>query len=200
MAGLQTTLLHDGAVCPTPHDGKRGRPSPGARPDPLGYPIVGALTSRLTERQHASTSRGALSSRQMNWTRTSERPKPCSTDPRASPSRTWVSLPERSPVLASSLLSQKARAARGSPDGHDRLFTRLCGPRIPHPHGLKEYRRPSQTKGKRIQKPDRTLGVRLLRGDSCALHPRTRPHDAESDQGNATHHSTLGKRYAWFYR
>jgi hypothetical protein len=51
VAGLQTTLLHDSAVCPTPHDGKRGRPSPGAQPDPLGYPIVGALTSRLTDRQ-----------------------------------------------------------------------------------------------------------------------------------------------------
>src|SRR5262249_7655787 len=49
--GLQTTFLHDSAVCPTPHYRKRGRPSPGAQPDHLVYPIIGALASRLTDRQ-----------------------------------------------------------------------------------------------------------------------------------------------------
>ena len=50
-AGLQTTLLHDSAVCPTPHYRKRGRPGPGAQPDHLVYHIVGALASRLIDRQ-----------------------------------------------------------------------------------------------------------------------------------------------------
>ena len=49
--GLQTTFLHDSAVCPTPHYRKRGRPSPGAQPDHLVSHIVGALASRLTDRQ-----------------------------------------------------------------------------------------------------------------------------------------------------
>jgi len=49
--GLQTTFLHDSAVCPTPHYKKRGRPSPGAQPDHLVYHIGGALASRLTDRQ-----------------------------------------------------------------------------------------------------------------------------------------------------
>jgi transposase len=49
--GLQTTFLHDSAVCPTPHYRKRGRPGPGAQPDHLVYHIVGALASRLTDRQ-----------------------------------------------------------------------------------------------------------------------------------------------------
>jgi transposase len=49
--GLQTTFLHDSAVCPTPHYRKRGRPSPGAQPDHVVYHIVGALASRLTDRQ-----------------------------------------------------------------------------------------------------------------------------------------------------
>src|SRR5262249_56413584 len=50
-AGLQTTLLHDSAVCPTPHYRQRGRPGPGAQPDHLVDHIVGALASRLTDRQ-----------------------------------------------------------------------------------------------------------------------------------------------------
>jgi transposase len=49
--GLQTTFLHDSAVCPTPHYRKRGRPGPGAQPDHLVYHIVGALASRPTDRQ-----------------------------------------------------------------------------------------------------------------------------------------------------
>src|SRR5262249_28355280 len=50
-AGLQTTLLHDSAVCPTPHYRQRGRPGPGAQPDHLVYHIVAALASRLPARQ-----------------------------------------------------------------------------------------------------------------------------------------------------
>lgn len=50
-AGLQTTFLHDSTVCPTPHYGKRGRPSPGAPPDQLVYHITGTLASRLTDRR-----------------------------------------------------------------------------------------------------------------------------------------------------
>jgi len=49
--GLQTTLLHASAICPTPHYRKRGRPGPGAPPDHFVYHIVGALASRLTDRQ-----------------------------------------------------------------------------------------------------------------------------------------------------
>jgi transposase len=51
VAGLQTTLLHDSPVRPTPHDGKRGRPSPEAQPAQMVYHIAGALASRLTDRQ-----------------------------------------------------------------------------------------------------------------------------------------------------
>jgi transposase len=48
---LQTTFLHDSTICPTPHYGKRGRPSPGAQPAQIVYHIAGALASRLTDRQ-----------------------------------------------------------------------------------------------------------------------------------------------------
>ena len=51
VAGLQTTFLHASTVGSTPHDEKRGRPGPGAQPDPLGSPIAGTLASRLTDRQ-----------------------------------------------------------------------------------------------------------------------------------------------------
>jgi transposase len=51
VAGLQTTFLHDSAVCPTPHYRKRGRPGPGVQPDPIVYHMAGALASRLTDRQ-----------------------------------------------------------------------------------------------------------------------------------------------------
>jgi transposase len=50
-AGLQTTVLHDSTVCPTPHDGTRGRPGPGAQPAQIVSSLVGALASRLTDRQ-----------------------------------------------------------------------------------------------------------------------------------------------------
>jgi hypothetical protein len=48
---MQTTFLSDRTVCPTPHDGKRGRPGAGAQPDQSVYHIAGALASRLTDRQ-----------------------------------------------------------------------------------------------------------------------------------------------------
>ena len=51
VAGLQTTLLHDSTVYATPHYGKRGRPSPGAQPEQIVYPLTGALASRLTDRR-----------------------------------------------------------------------------------------------------------------------------------------------------
>jgi transposase len=51
VAGLQTTFLHASTVCPTPHYGKRGRPGPGAQPEPIVYHVTGALASRLTDRQ-----------------------------------------------------------------------------------------------------------------------------------------------------
>jgi transposase len=50
-AGLQTTVLRDSLVCPTPHYGKRGRPGAGTQPAQIVYPITGALASRLTDRQ-----------------------------------------------------------------------------------------------------------------------------------------------------
>ena len=50
-AGLQTTVLYDSTVCPTPHYGKRGRPGPGTQPDQIIYYITGALASRLTDRR-----------------------------------------------------------------------------------------------------------------------------------------------------
>jgi hypothetical protein len=50
-AGLQPTFLHDSTVCPTPHDGQRGRPGLGAQPDQLVDHITGALASRLTDRR-----------------------------------------------------------------------------------------------------------------------------------------------------
>jgi transposase len=50
-AGLQTTFLHASTVCPTPRDGKRGRPSPGAQPDQIVHHIAGALASRRTDRR-----------------------------------------------------------------------------------------------------------------------------------------------------
>ena len=54
---------------------------------------------------------------------------------RASPGGTRVSLPQRPAVFGLLPLSQKTRAHHGPVDGHDGLFARLCGPRIPHPHG-----------------------------------------------------------------
>ena len=48
---VQTTFLSDSTISPTPHDGKRGRPGPGAQPDQIVYHIAGALASRLTDRQ-----------------------------------------------------------------------------------------------------------------------------------------------------
>jgi transposase len=48
---VQTTFLHDSPICPTPHYGTRGRPSPGAQPAQIVYHIAGALASRLTDRQ-----------------------------------------------------------------------------------------------------------------------------------------------------
>jgi hypothetical protein len=48
---VQTPLLSDSTVCPTPHSGKRGRPRPGAQPAQSVSPIAGALASRLTDRQ-----------------------------------------------------------------------------------------------------------------------------------------------------
>jgi transposase len=49
--GLQATYLHASTVCPTPRDGKRGRPSPGAPPDHVVSHITGALASRFAARQ-----------------------------------------------------------------------------------------------------------------------------------------------------
>jgi transposase len=51
VAGLQTTLLHNSTVCPTPHYGQRGRPGPGVQPEQLVYHVAGALASRLTDRR-----------------------------------------------------------------------------------------------------------------------------------------------------
>jgi transposase len=48
-AGLQTTVLHDSTVCPTPHYGKPGRPGPGTQPDQIVYHITGALASQRTD-------------------------------------------------------------------------------------------------------------------------------------------------------
>jgi len=48
---VQTTFLHDSPICPTPHYGTRGRPSPGAQPAQIVSHIAGALASRLTDRQ-----------------------------------------------------------------------------------------------------------------------------------------------------
>jgi transposase len=50
-AGLPTTLLHASTVGPTSHYGQRGRPGPGAQPDPIVYHIPGALASRLLDRR-----------------------------------------------------------------------------------------------------------------------------------------------------
>src|SRR5215471_10355188 len=113
---------------------------------------------------------------------------------RASAGGTRVSLPQRPAVFGFFPLSQKARADHGPADGHDRLFTRLCGPRIPHPYGPQGARRDlPRPKRQTHSKPDRTLGVPLLRGDTCALHPRTRPHDAESDRRAPVPAPTPGK-------
>jgi transposase len=49
--GLQATCLHKRTICPTPRDGKRGRPGQGAPPDHVVYSIEGALASRLAARQ-----------------------------------------------------------------------------------------------------------------------------------------------------
>jgi transposase len=48
---VQTPFLADSTISPTHHYGKRGRPGPGAQPDPIVYHIAGALASRLTDRQ-----------------------------------------------------------------------------------------------------------------------------------------------------
>jgi transposase len=48
---LQATFLHERTVCPTPRDGKRGRPGSGAQPAHVVYDIAGALASRVAARQ-----------------------------------------------------------------------------------------------------------------------------------------------------
>jgi transposase len=48
---VPTTFLSDSTISPTPHDGKRGRPGPGAPPAQGVYHIASALASRLTDRQ-----------------------------------------------------------------------------------------------------------------------------------------------------
>ena len=48
---VQTTLLSDSTIGPTPQYGQRGRPGPGAQPAQSVYPIAGALASRRTDRQ-----------------------------------------------------------------------------------------------------------------------------------------------------
>lgn len=50
-AGWQPTFLHDSTVGPTPHDGKRGRPGPGAQPAQIVSSLAGALASRRTDRR-----------------------------------------------------------------------------------------------------------------------------------------------------
>ena len=42
-------MLHASTVCPTPHDGKRGRPRPGTQPAQIVSHIPGALASPLTD-------------------------------------------------------------------------------------------------------------------------------------------------------
>jgi hypothetical protein len=48
---VQTMLLSDSTVYPTPQSRKRGRPGPGAQPAQRVSPLTGALASRLTDRQ-----------------------------------------------------------------------------------------------------------------------------------------------------
>src|SRR5207244_6075485 len=113
---------------------------------------------------------------------------------RASPSGTWISLPERPTVFGLLPLSQKARADHGPTDGHDSLFTRLCGPRIPYPQGPQGARSDlPRPKRQTHSEPDRTLGVPLLRWHSCALTPSTRNHDSESDRRALAPTPTPGK-------
>ena len=81
----QTTFLSDRIVCPTPQDGKRGRPGPGAQPAQSVEHIAGALASRLTDARRVSTSRAVLSSRRTNWTRASGPPRRCSMDTKGKP-------------------------------------------------------------------------------------------------------------------
>src|SRR5215510_13383591 len=65
---------------------------------------------------------------------------------------------------------------------------------MPHPHGPQGARRDlPRPKRQTHSEPDRTLGVPLLRGDSCALHPRTRPHDSESHRRAPAPAPTPGK-------
>ncbi len=49
--GVPATGLHAITSCPTPRDGQRGRPGPGAHPDHVGYHMRGALASRVTTQQ-----------------------------------------------------------------------------------------------------------------------------------------------------
>src|SRR4029453_4244415 len=133
----------------------------------------------------ASTSRAVLSSRRTNWTRASYPPRG---------GWTWVSLPQRPTIFGLVPLSQKARAHHGPVDGDDGLLTRLCGPRVPHPQCPQGPR--SDLSGPKRQahpEPDRTLGVPLLRGDSCALHPATRTPGAQSDRRAPAPAPTPGK-------
>src|SRR5262245_3923883 len=49
------------------------------------------------------------------------------------------------------------------------------------------------TTGQAYPDANGTLGVSLLRGDSCALHPGTRTHDSESDRRAPAPTATPGK-------
>ena len=135
VAGLQTTFLHDSTVCPTPHYGKRGRPGPGAQPAQLVYPY---------RRGPGVAAHGASGTRRppkLFYPRNERTGRESVILPggarriqRASPGGTWMSLPQRPAIFGLFSLSEKARAHHGPVDGHDRLFARLCGLRVPHPH------------------------------------------------------------------
>ena len=91
-------------------------------------------------------------------------------------------------------LSQKTWTHHGPVDGDDRLLARLCGLRVPHPPRAPRAQR-DVSRPKRQAYPDSncTLGVSLLRWDSCALHPGTRTHAAESDRRAPAPTPTSGK-------
>src|SRR5215475_4726720 len=80
-------------------------------------------------------------------------------------------------------LSHKARAHSGPLDGDDGVLARLCSARISHPHGPQgAWSDLPRSKRATHSEPHYTVGVSLFCWDSCALYPRTRAHDPQSDR------------------
>src|SRR5262249_39157813 len=80
-------------------------------------------------------------------------------------------------------VSEKTRTCHGPVDGHDGVFARLCGLRVSYPLRAQGARgHLSGPKRQAHSVSHRPMGLPLLCGNSCALHPGARALRAQSDR------------------